>query len=106
MLPRVNPTSSTPKLAIVNGTGVNGSGLKHIKSLTSVQRLYLTDTQIDDESLAALSALGKLRLLDISMTPIGDDGLKHLKDLTGVKGGGPPSKAELLHNPLLKPDRA
>jgi hypothetical protein len=32
--------------------------------------------------------------------------VKHLKDLTGVKGGGPPPKAELLHNSLLKPDRA
>jgi hypothetical protein len=32
--------------------------------------------------------------------------VKHLKDLTGVRGGGPPPKAELLHNSLLKPDRA
>ena len=24
--------------------------------------------------------------------------VKHLKDLTGVKGGGPPPKAELLHD--------
>jgi hypothetical protein len=32
--------------------------------------------------------------------------VKHLKHLTAVKGGGPPPKAELLHNSLLKPERA
>jgi hypothetical protein len=32
--------------------------------------------------------------------------VKHLKDLTAVKGGGPLPKAKLLHNSLLKPDRA
>ena len=64
---------------------ITDAGLVHLKGLTKLEELWLTDTQITDAGLVHLKGLTKLEWLLLSNTQITDAGLVHLKGLTKLK---------------------
>ena len=67
------------------GTAASMDALQHIASITGLQRLNLSYTDITDESLVLLAPLGKLRSLDLTSTEIGDVAAAHLESLAGLE---------------------
>ncbi|HDZ20913.1 MAG TPA: hypothetical protein ENH78_06435, partial [Phycisphaerae bacterium] len=66
-------------------TTITDVGLAHLKGLTGLQRLSLDDTHITDTGLAHLKGMTGLRALNLWGTNITDAGLAHLKGLTGLQ---------------------
>ncbi len=59
--------------------------LMHLKALTSLQSLDLTNSKVTDAGLAHLKGLTRLQVLNLSGTQVTDAGLVHLKGLTSLK---------------------
>ncbi len=59
--------------------------LAHLKGLTALAGLCLSDTKITDAGLVHLKGLKRLVELDLSETQVTDAGLSHLKSLTGLR---------------------
>ena len=62
----------------LTNTRVSGTGLEHLQGLTSLKVLYLCDTQVTDAGLVYLQGLTSLTLLHIENTQITDAGLATL----------------------------
>jgi hypothetical protein len=60
------------------------SGLAHLKSLSKLYLLDLTNTKVSDAGLANLTVLSKLKYLDLDGTEITDAGLAQLAGLTAL----------------------
>ena len=57
----------------------------HLKDLTTLKRLFLTETKVDDPGIGNLKDMLSLETLGLSGTKIGDQALPHLQGLTGLK---------------------
>ena len=64
---------------------VTDAGLVHLSGLTSLQTLYLIDTQITDAGLVHLAGLTSLQTLILWSTQITGPGLVHLRGLTSLQ---------------------
>ncbi len=64
---------------------VSDAGLEHLKGLTQLQWLYLSNTAISDAGLEHLRGLTQLQWLDLLNTNVSDAGLEHLKGLTRLQ---------------------
>lgn len=58
--------------------------LVHLKGLTSLERLFLEDTQVSDAGLVHLSGLRNLKYLSLDKTMVTGPGLAHLKELPNL----------------------
>ena len=68
---------------VVNGKKVSGAGLKRIKGLTNLEDLWGDLLQnIDDDGLAQLAGLSKLKKLDIAGPKFTDTGLANIRGMT------------------------
>ena len=69
-----------PKLRGLNlyNTAFRGDGLENIPS---IEVLELAGTDIDDDSIPALSSLTKLKTLSLCGTAISDSGIEHLREV-------------------------
>jgi hypothetical protein len=66
-------------------TEVTDAGLKDLKELKGLRKLYLSGTKITDAGLKDLKELKGLEMLDLTRTKITDAGLKDLKELKDLK---------------------
>ena len=64
---------------------VTDAGLEHLKGLTQLQWLCLSNTQVTDGGLAHLKGLTQLQNLLLDNTQVTDAGLEHLKGLTQLQ---------------------
>ena len=69
----------------LSNTPVTDAGLKHLKELTKLQYLSLSNTKVTDAGLAHLKGLNNLTGLLLAGTKVTDAGLAHLKGLTKLK---------------------
>jgi hypothetical protein len=53
----------------------------HLKGLTNLRSLELTETRVSDAGMVHLKGLARLQGLDLSGTDVTDAGLRHLKGL-------------------------
>ena len=68
----------------LDGTGVHGEGLKNLKGMTKLFRLSLTNSAVDDDSLAIIGSLASVTVLDLAGTKVTDEGLLRLSGLSGL----------------------
>jgi len=61
------------------------SGLRHLRGLTSVQKIWLNGTKITDAGLAHLTGLSTLKELGLFQTDITDAGLEQLHSLSNLE---------------------
>lgn len=69
----------------LGGTDLTDDGLVHVKALGKVFEVNLKDTQITDAGLAQLAGISTLVRLHLEKTKVTDDGLVHLKDLANLE---------------------
>ena len=69
----------------LSDTEITDAGMAHLTRLTSLQDLNLSDTKITDAGMAHLTSLTELQCLNLSGTKITDAGLIHLKGLTKLR---------------------
>ncbi len=67
------------------GTGILGTGLKHLSGLKSLERLHLTSTHVGDKELAYLLDLPNLKSLSLEGTPVTDAGMVHVGKMTNLE---------------------
>jgi len=90
------PFRVTSLLFMTTATEINGKivytkpkitdeGLLHLKALTVLQTLDLTNTKVTDAGLIHLKGLGTLETLNLNRTKVTDSGLEHLKGLTKLQ---------------------
>jgi Leucine-rich repeat (LRR) protein len=58
---------------------VADAGLVHLKGLTELQELHLSDTRVTDARLVHFKGLTKLQMLDLRNTQVTDVGLADLQ---------------------------
>ena len=61
------------------------SGLEHLKGLTQLQKLELSDTKVSDAGMEHLKGLTQLKKLELEYTGVSDVGMEHLKGLTQLQ---------------------
>ena len=66
-------------------TRLTEAGLSHLQSMTALQELRLSHTEIGDRSLIYLKNLSNLERLNLAGTRITDQGLVHLRGLKKLK---------------------
>lgn len=66
-------------------TDITGTGLKHLKILANLRRIYLDHTKVADENLKHINEFKNLETLSLPDTEISNDGLKHLKGLKNLR---------------------
>ncbi|MCH7990564.1 MAG: hypothetical protein IID46_15595, partial [Planctomycetes bacterium] len=75
--------------------------LVHLKGLTNLQTLHLTNSRVTDAGLVHLKGLSKLQVLELNGTKVTDAGLIHVKGLKNLKRLGltytPITDAGLVH---------
>ena len=90
----------------VNGIGITKHGMRTLGSLTRLQGLHLSETQIDDAELKHINGLTNLESLNLSKTRITGEGLKELQGMTRLRylnlSGTQVTDAGLEHLLLLK----
>ena len=64
---------------------ISGPVMEHITSLTDLEELFLTNTNITDSDLRDIGKLSNLRLLVIRDNQITDAGISHLHSLTRLE---------------------
>ncbi|MED5398748.1 MAG: leucine-rich repeat domain-containing protein, partial [Planctomycetota bacterium] len=72
------------QLFLSQQSGISDIGLEHLKGLTALRTLSLSETPIGDSNLEALSSLKALQQLDLSGTKVSSAGLEHIKTLTAL----------------------
>ncbi len=71
---------------VLSDTKITDAGLVHLKGLTNLQTLYLYNTQITDAGLVHLKGLINLELIGLGFCrKITDAGLVHLKGMTNLE---------------------
>ncbi|MFN0196471.1 MAG: leucine-rich repeat domain-containing protein [Planctomycetaceae bacterium] len=63
---------------------VSDAVLVHLRGLTNLQELNVSDTKVSDAGLEHLMGLTKLTHLYLNFTQVSDDGLEHIKGLTNL----------------------
>jgi protocatechuate 3,4-dioxygenase beta subunit len=81
---RLQGLTSLERLFLSN-TNITDERLVHLKNLRGLKNLYLNETHISDAGLKHLQGLTSLESLGLRHTPITDAGLVYLKDLTSLK---------------------
>ena len=83
----LEPLETLTQLQIleISGTQVTDIGLTHLKGLTKLQELSLDGTKVTDAGLAHLKGLTQLQRLYLRNTQVTDSGLAHLKGLTQLQ---------------------
>lgn len=66
-------------------TNVTDAGLEHLEGLTNLQTLNLWDTQVTDAGVVHLRKLTSLEDLCLGHTQLAGPGLKHLRGLTSLR---------------------
>ena len=61
------------------------AGLRHLRGLSNVQKIWLNGTKITDSGLAHLKGLASLKELGLFETDITDAGLEHLHGLSNLE---------------------
>jgi hypothetical protein len=75
-------TQSGVKTLHLGGDTVTDKGLESVGDLTDLRELVLWwATGITDDGVAHLGRLPRLRMVDISLSPLTDEGVRHLADL-------------------------
>ena len=70
----------------LEGTSITGAGLIAFAKMQELEELYLDETRIDDEGLARLRGLKKLRHLSLlDCLSVTEAGLAHLTSLDNLK---------------------
>jgi hypothetical protein len=79
--------SNLTGLQVLNlwGTGILGTGLKHLAKLDSLKRLWLGKTHVGDHELAHLLDLDSLQFLYLYGTPTTDAGMAHIGKITSLE---------------------
>lgn len=65
--------------------GVTSQGMAHVGRLTTLEKLFASDTSVDDAGLAHLQRLDRLTTLDLSNTKITDSALTQLAGLPNLE---------------------
>ena len=65
----------------LTNTMITDAGLVHLKGLTNLQQLHLCDTKVTDAGLVHLKGLENLQYLSLTTTEVAGAGLVHLKGL-------------------------
>jgi hypothetical protein len=66
-------------------TQATDAGLEHLKGLTKLDHLYLTDTEVTGDGLANIAGLTRLQVLYLDGTRVTDAGLEHLKGMSRLQ---------------------
>jgi Leucine-rich repeat (LRR) protein len=69
----------------LSGTNLTDEGLIYLKALGVLEQLYLMGTQVTNEGIIHLQNLNSLKVLFLGGTQITDAGLAHLKNLTSLR---------------------
>jgi hypothetical protein len=64
---------------------VDDRWVKRVARMTSLQTLWLANTQITDRGMSSLAPLAELQDLDLSRTAVGDAGLEQIRGLTKLQ---------------------
>jgi hypothetical protein len=64
---------------------ISDAGWQHLKELTQLERLVLSDTKVSDADLQHLEGLTQLKELYLQGTQVGDAGLRHITGLTQLE---------------------
>lgn len=67
------------------GSKYDDEGMKHIKGLTTLQKLHLSSTQVSDAGLVHLIGLTTLQQLSLDSTSVSDAGMVHLTKLSNLQ---------------------
>jgi hypothetical protein len=73
------------RLLHLTETQITDAGLAHIQGLTGLQELVLQGTKVTDAGLARIQSLKALRVLDLYFTKVTDAGLAYIKGLTQLR---------------------
>ena len=78
--------------------GVTDAGLEHLRGMTKLEFLEVTDSPITGRGVSVLAKLKDLEALYLINTQIGDDGLESIGQLTRLRsstsaGAGSPMRA-------------
>jgi hypothetical protein len=81
------PLAKLPEIEWIglHASDITEADLEHLKGLTKLRRLGLTDTRLSDESLKRLAGMTQLEILYLQENPITDAGLDHLQRMTKLK---------------------
>jgi hypothetical protein len=66
-------------------TNINEPLIRHIVSLSCLERLYLPRTNIKDEQLREIASLANLKSLNLRDTRVTDSGLRHLHTMKNLE---------------------
>lgn len=69
----------------LEGTAIDSSDLIHLKGLTSLKTLVLTETAIADDGLEVVSGMAKLTELRLNGTHVSDGCLVHFESLANLR---------------------
>lgn len=78
--------SALERLDLGANISLDDEGLKHLRTLTSLDMLRLWDTKVTDKGLEVVESLPRLRWLYLSGTAISGSGLSHLKKVPLLRG--------------------
>ena len=67
------------------GPTITDAQLVHLRALTSLQTLYLTETKVTGAGLVHLKGLTNLKVLRLDRADVTDAGMVHLKGLTRLQ---------------------
>ena len=76
---------SNLQLLDLSGTQVLGTGLKYLKTLQQLKWIGFAATHVEDEELAALTGLKSLEYLNFNNVPIGNEGMIHVGKIKTLK---------------------
>ena len=65
--------------------GYTDAGLVHLKDLTKLAHLNVSNSKVTDDGLMRLKGMTKLRSLSLANTDVTDAGLVHLKGMTSLQ---------------------
>ncbi len=83
-LSQVGRLSRLRRLFIFKADHVTDAGLRHLSSLTSLERLDLRDSAVTDAGVVHLRSMPNLDSLDLSGSGVSDAGLADLRNLTNL----------------------
>ena len=79
------PDDPVGVLRVIEVSLGDNADLWHLKDLTNLQGLYLSNTNVTDDGLEHLKGLANLQILNLEDTKVTDAGLEHLKGLTKLE---------------------
>ena len=80
------------RMWFVRDLPLTDEGLAHISSITQIEDLHISHSQITDRGLTCLNSMKSLKILDISWTKVTDEGLAALKNLKSLESLSVPSE--------------